>query len=75
MKKILIAYGENLINALDNEDFATAVKDIECQNGDIIEFNPLKDNIEELFQHIRGSLNFREVTREEIKQVNKLLKN
>lgn len=75
MKKILIAYGESLINALDNEDFSTAVKDIECQNGDIIEFNPFKDNIEELFQHIRGSVNFREVTQEEIKQVNKLLKN
>ena len=73
MKNIAIAYGEKLINALYNEDFETAVKDIECQNGDIIEFNPLKDDIEELFQHIRGSINFRQVTVEELKQINKLL--
>lgn len=73
MRNIAIAYGKNLINSLDNEDFETAVKDIQCQNGDIIEFNPLKDDIEELFRHIRGSVNFRQVTIEELNQINNLL--
>lgn len=68
-----IAYGETLINALDNEDFISAVQYIKNNNGDIVSYDPKTDDIEELFQHIRGSYNFREVTTEELTQINKLL--
>ena len=70
---ITIAYGENLINALDNEDFISAVQDIKNNNGDVVGYDPATDDIEELFQHIRGSYNFREITEYEQTQINKLL--
>lgn len=73
MKKLNIAYGENLINCLDNEDFDTAVLDILSNNGNIVEYSPNLDSIEELFQHIRGSYNFREITPHELNEVNKRL--
>jgi hypothetical protein len=72
MKTINIAYGESLIKHLDNEDWDLAVKWINNGAGNIISYDPTK-NIEELFQHIRGSLDFREVTQEELEEINKRL--
>jgi hypothetical protein len=65
-----IAYGETLIKHLDNEDWDLATECLSLYDGDIIGFNPKKD-IEELFQHIRGSLDFRTVTKKELEEINK----
>jgi hypothetical protein len=70
MKTINIAYGESLIKHLDNEDWDLAVKCLNNNDGDIIGYTPT-ENIEELFQHIRGSLDFREITQEELDEINK----
>jgi hypothetical protein len=67
-----IAYGEKLVKHLDNQEYDLAVDCINATNGDIIGYDPQKD-IEELFQHIRGSLDFREVTDEELNEINKRL--
>jgi hypothetical protein len=67
-----IAYGEKLIKHLDNQEYDLAVDCINVSNGDIIGYDTQKD-IEELFQHIRGSLDFREVTDEELNEINKRL--
>jgi hypothetical protein len=67
---INIAYGERLIKHLDNQDWDLAVEQINNYNGDIIGFDPTK-NIEELFEHIRGTLDFREVTDKELEEINK----
>jgi hypothetical protein len=68
-----IAYGEDLIIALDNEDFINAVQCIKNNDGDIVGYDPSIDDIEELFQHIRGSQDFRQITEEELLQINKIL--
>ena len=68
-----IAYGESFIKHLDNEDWDLAVECININNGDIVGFDPIKDDIEELFQHIRGSNDFREVTENELNEMNKRL--
>jgi hypothetical protein len=67
-----IAYGEKLVKHLDNQEYDLAVDCINVSNGDIIGYDPQKD-IEELFQHIRVSLDFREVTDEELNEINKRL--
>jgi hypothetical protein len=67
-----IAYGERLIRHLDNQEWDLAVDCINTYNGDIVGYDPQK-SIEELFEHIRGSLDFREVTKEELNEVNKRL--
>lgn len=67
-----IAYGEDLIIALDNEDFVSAVAHIKNNNGDIVGYEPSEDKIEELFQHIRGSQDFRQITKKEFLQIKKL---
>lgn len=68
-----IAYGEDLIIALDREDFVSAVAHIKNNNGDIVGYEPSEDKIEELFQHIRGSQDFRQITEDELLQINKIL--
>ena len=67
-----IAYGEKLVKHLDNQEYDLAVDCINASNGDIVGYDPKKD-IEELFQHIRVSLDFREVTDEELNEINKRL--
>ena len=67
-----IANGEVLVKHLDNQDWDLAVDCINNYNGDITGFN-INDNIEELFQHIRGSVDFREVSKEELEEINKRL--
>lgn len=69
---INIAYGVELVRCLDNLDWDLAVQYINDYNGDIVGYNPLS-NIEELFEHIRGALEFRVVTDEELYQINKRL--
>jgi hypothetical protein len=72
LKPKSIAYGEQLIKYLDEEEWELAVECLNNNDGDIIGYNPT-DDIDELFQHIRGSFYFREVTEEELNQVNNLL--
>jgi hypothetical protein len=73
MNNLNIAYGETLISHLDNEDWDLAVQCIKNNDGDIVGWNPKTDNISELFEHLRGSLDFREVTNKELAKVNKRL--
>jgi hypothetical protein len=67
-----IANGKDLIKHLDSQNWDLAVYCIKNYNGDITGFN-INDNIEELFQHTRGSLDFREVSKKEIEEINKRL--
>jgi hypothetical protein len=67
-----IVYGEELIRHLDSQEWDLAVNYIKDNNGDIVGYNPQKD-IGELFEHIRGSLDFREVTQKELNEINKRL--
>lgn len=67
-----IAYGEELIRHLDNRKWDLAVDYINQNNGDIVGYNT-KNDIEELFEHITGSLCFRTVTDEELEEINKRL--
>ena len=67
-----IAYGEELIKHLDNQEWDLSVECIKNYNGDIVGYNT-KNDIGELFEHIEGSLNFRTVTDEELNEINKRL--
>lgn len=73
-KIINIVYGEVLIKHLNNQDWDLAVECIKVYNGDIISYNPQNNNIEELFQHIRGTSDFREITQTELDEINKRIK-
>ena len=73
MKTLNIAYGDNLIALLDNKNYQLSAQSIHNGNGDIIGWNPKTDNIAELFEHLRGSEDFREVTKQELKKVDKHL--
>ena len=72
MRTYNIAYGEKLVRHLDNQEQDLAVDCINCSNGDIVGHSS-EDDIEELFEHIRGSLDFRVVTNEELNEINKRL--
>jgi hypothetical protein len=72
MKEINIAYGEYLIFNLNNEYWDSAIMCIKTNNGDIVGYTPGED-IEELFKHIRGSEDFREVTEKELNEINQRL--
>ena len=66
---ILIAFGENLVSDIENEDYKSAKNRIKQNDGDIIGWNPRKDNVEELFQHIRGEGNFVEISQKQLKKI------
>lgn len=70
MRTINIAYGEKLVEAIIDKDFDTASVLIKNGDGDIVGYSPFEDDIEELFQHIRGSFNFIEVSEKILKKVN-----
>ncbi len=70
---IFIAFGENLVNDLEEQDYESASNRIKINDGDIIGWNPRKDNIEELFQHLRGNTNFIEISAKTLKKINKKL--
>jgi hypothetical protein len=72
-KPIFIAFGECLISELENEHYNSAKNTIKNNDGDIIGWNPRKDNIEELFQHLRGNTNFVEISAKTLKKINKKL--
>lgn len=72
MKILNIAYGGKLVSLLDNENYKLSAQSIYNGNGDIIGWNP-KNDITELFEHLRGNEDFREVTKRELKKVNKHL--
>ena len=73
MKTFKIVYGESLIALLDEEDYKSASDNIKRGSGDIIGWNPLTDDINELFEHLRGNFDFREVTDKELEEVNNYL--
>lgn len=70
---IFIAFGENLIFDLEEQDFKSASNRIKINDGDIIGWNPKTDDIEELFQHLRGNTNFIEISAKTLKNINKKL--
>jgi hypothetical protein len=70
---IFIAFGENLVNDLEEQDYESASNRLKSNDGDIIGWNPRKDNIEELFQHLRGNTNFIEISAKTLKKINKKL--
>ena len=72
MKVYNIAYGEKLVEHLDNQEWDLAVDCINNSDGDIVGYTS-EDNIEELFQHIKGSLDFRTVSDDELNEINKRL--
>lgn len=72
-KPIYIAFGENLIIDLEEQDYKSASNRIKNNEGDIIGWNPKKDDIEELFQHLRGNNNFIEISAKTLKKIDKKL--
>lgn len=72
-KPIFIAFGENLISDLEEERYKSVSNRIKKNDGDVIGWNPRKDNIEELFQHLKGNTNFVEISAKTLKKINKKL--
>ena len=72
-KPIFIVFGENLVNDIIEQDYTSASNRIKINDGDVIGWNPRKDNIEELFQHLRGNTNFVEISAKTLKKINKKL--
>ena len=70
---IFIAFGELLINDLEEGNYKSAINRIKINDGDVIGWNLRKDNIEELFQHLRGNTNFVEISAKILKKINKKL--
>ena len=70
---IYIAYGENLVIDLEEQDFKSASNRIKINDGDVIGWNPRTNDIEELFQHLRGNVNFVEISAKTLKKINKKL--
>lgn len=65
--EVNVAYGEDLVQAIIEDDIDEAVELIECGNGDIVGFD---GDLPQLFEHIRGSLDFMVVTDETVKKIN-----
>jgi len=70
---IFIAFGENLIVDLEEQEYNSAKNRIKNNDGDVIGWNPRTDDIEELFQHLRGNNNFVEISAKTLKKINKKL--
>ena len=70
---VIIAFGENLVIDIEEQNYKSASNRIKMNDGDIIGWNPRKDTIEELFQHIRGEQNFIEISQKTLNKINKKL--
>lgn len=66
-KELNVAYGEDLVQAIIEDDIDEAVELIEYGNGDIVGFD---GDLPQLFEHIRGSLDFMIVTEKTVKKIN-----
>lgn len=67
---INVAYGENLVNALIEGDIDEAVELIKCGDGNIVGFD---GDLNQLFEHIRGSLDFMVVSNKTVNKINNKL--
>lgn len=70
-KPIYIAFGSHLINNIEEGNYNYASHLIKNNDGDIIGWNPKKDNIEELFKQLRGNTDFVEISAKTLKKINK----
>jgi len=70
---IYIAFGSHLINNIEEGNFNYASHLIKNNDGDVVGWNPRTDNIEELFQHLRGNTDFVEISAKTLKKINKKL--
>jgi hypothetical protein len=70
-----IAFGSSLCKSIDEYDYAECARLIEANNGDIIGYNRLEDDVEELLQHSVSAGEYFIVDNEELKKINLLLNN
>ena len=68
-----VAYGEAVVNAIEEEEFEKCADLITQGSGDIVGFNPRRDRIEELLEQLEGNTSFLVVDEKDLAEINKFL--
>lgn len=71
--KYNIAFGERLVQALDEEDYEKAAKDIDNRVGDIVGYDSETDHIQDLLEHAMGNNYYSFVSDEVLEKINELI--